>query len=91
VSYLKNAESSKALDLFLECAKGINDETYLKQLIAPSKPSGATTEQTPNEALAQYYLKIIKYFENQSCYDCVISISEIAIGTVKDKQQLVSD
>jgi nuclear pore complex protein Nup160 len=85
VSYLRNGESSKALDLFLDCAKGINDEHYLKQLIAPQK---ASRELSPNEALAQYFLKVIKFFENQSCYDCVISVSEIAIGTVKDHQLL---
>lgn len=40
----------------------------------------SSTNLSSNDALAQYYLKVIKLFEKYSLYDCVILVAQVAIG-----------
>lgn len=77
MSYLHNGLSSRALDLFLQSAKGVLTEPFLTRYILQQQSSSTSSS---NASLAQYYLKVIKLFEKYSLYDCVILVAQVAIG-----------
>lgn len=77
LTYLHNGLSSRALDLFLQSAKGVLNESYLTRYILQQSSSSTSSS---NASLAQYYLKVIKLFEKYSLYDCVILVAQVASG-----------
>jgi nuclear pore complex protein Nup160 len=50
-AFLDNGETGKALDMFLESAKGVLSEPYLMRFVG-------VAGETTNEILSQYYLKV---------------------------------
>lgn len=58
----------------MQSAKGVQQDTFFKKLILQS-----TSDVTPNEAITQYYLKVIQLFEEYSSQDCVIQLAKAAI------------
>ncbi|CRL04413.1 CLUMA_CG017499, isoform A [Clunio marinus] len=82
MSYLNMGETFKAYDMFIESAKGVLYEPYLKQFV------NSNELETENEIMSQYYLKVMRLFEKHEIYDCVISIAEVAIGTAEKESQL---
>lgn len=81
-SFLENGETAKALDYFLESAKGVLCEPFLVNFVA------SNNAESTNEIMGQYYLKVIRLFEKYGVFDCVISIAEVAIGTAEKETQL---
>ncbi|KAF7387510.1 hypothetical protein HZH68_013187 [Vespula germanica] len=78
VALLEMGESQKACDHFLRASGGILTDSFLADiLLSPN----VTSE---NNALAQYYLKVIKLFEEHNAADCIIELTETAIS-VADK------
>uniref|UniRef100_A0A336M2C2 CSON008359 protein n=2 Tax=Culicoides sonorensis TaxID=179676 RepID=A0A336M2C2_CULSO len=76
LSFLHNGLSDRALDLFLQSAKGVLEEPFLTKYILQSTQSSLSS----SDALSQYYLKVIKLFERHALYDNIISIAQVAIG-----------
>lgn len=73
VALLEMGEAQKACDHFLRASGGIlTDEFLANALLEPNVLS-------KNNSLIQYYLKIIKLFEQHNASDCVIELAEIAI------------
>lgn len=81
-AFLDNGETQKALDMYLESAKGVLSEPYLIKFV------GIQNAESTNEIMSQYYLKVIRLFEKYGIFDCVISIAEVAIGTAERESQL---
>lgn len=85
VSLLENGESHKAFDLFMQSAKGVLTEPFLAQAIVHQQSC------TENEAMTQYYLKVIQLFEQHNALDHVIALAKTAIGILEpNDSQLVS-
>lgn len=82
MTFLDTGETQKAYDMFIESAKGVLSEQYLMEFVK------ARNFASSNEIMAQYYLKVIRLFENHEIYDCIISIAEVAIGTAEKESQL---
>lgn len=82
MTFLDTGETQKAYDMFIESAKGVLSEPYLMKFV------NASHYTSPNEIMAQYYLKVMRLFEKYEVYDCVISIAEVAIGTADTESQL---
>lgn len=82
MTFLDTGETNKAYDMFIESSKGVLCEPYLMQFV------NASDYTTSNEIMAQYYLKVMRFFEKYEVYDCVISIAEVAIGTADKESQL---
>lgn len=74
MSLLDNGEPYKAFDLFMQCAKGVQQEAFLVKIILQS-----AEDLTPSEAVTQYYLRVIQLFEQYSSQDCVIHLAKAAI------------
>lgn len=74
VSLLDNGEPYKAFDLFMQCAKGVQQEPFLEKVILQS-----AEDLTSSEAVTQYYLRVIQLFEQYSSQDCVIQLAKAAI------------
>lgn len=74
VSLLDNGEPYKAFDLFMQCAKGVQQEPFLEKVILQSADN-----LTSSEAVTQYYLRVIQLFEQYSSQDCVIHLAKAAI------------
>lgn len=86
VSLLENGEPHKAFDLFMQSAKGVLTEPFLAQAIVHQQTC------TENEAMTQYYLKVIQLFEQHSALDHVIALAKTAIGILEPNDpQLVSE
>lgn len=48
---------------------------------------------SPGEAFSKYYLRLVKLFEKDGCYDCVISVAQVAISaatSVEDRAMFQS-
>lgn len=58
----------------MQCAKGVQHEAFLVKIILQS-----IEDLTPNEAVTQYYLRVIQLFEQYSSQDCVIYLAKAAI------------
>lgn len=58
----------------MQAAKGIQQEPYLERIVSPMDE-----EYTPNEAIAQFYLKVIQLFEEYSSRDCIIQLAKATI------------
>lgn len=76
LSFLHNGLSDRALDLFLQSAKGVLVEPFLTKYILQSTNSNMSS----SDAFSQYYLKVIKLFERHALYDNIISIAQVAIA-----------
>lgn len=74
VSLLDDGEPYKAFDLFMQCAKGVQQEAFLVKVILQS-----AEDLTQSEAVTQYYLRVIQLFEQYSSQDCVIHLAKAAI------------
>lgn len=82
---LENGETNKAFDLFMQSAKGVLKEPFLAQAILHQQSC------TENEAMTQYYLKVIQLFEQHNALDHVIALAKTAIGILDPNDpQLVS-
>lgn len=79
VSLLDNGEPYKAIDLFMQCAKGVH-EPFFENIIL----MGAE-DVTASEAVTQYYLRVIQLFEQYSSQDCVIYLAKAAIDELDSK------
>ncbi|XP_066602662.1 nuclear pore complex protein Nup160 homolog [Prorops nasuta] len=78
IALLEMGETHKACDNFLRASNGITKDNFLADtLLGPDVSS-------ENNALIQYYLKVIKLFEEHNAADCIIEIAETAI-VVADK------
>lgn len=94
VSLLDSGESYKAYDLFLQSAKGVLKESFLSEKILKDSALMSRLEQQSamddddlsisNEAIAQYYLKVIQLFEQHNALDSIISMAQVAIGLLKE-------
>ncbi|XP_055842239.1 nuclear pore complex protein Nup160 homolog [Episyrphus balteatus] len=85
VSLLDNGETHKAYDLFLQSAKGVLTEQFMREKILKSTDE----ELTHNQAIARYYLKVIQLFEQHNALDHIISMAQVAIGILdKNDPQL---
>lgn len=80
VSLLDNGEPQKAFDLFMQSAKGIFTEPFLRKTILDATDD---SDIVPNEAMAQYYLKVIQLFEQHSALDCIIRLAKVAIDSLE--------
>lgn len=74
ISLLDNGEPYKAYDLFMQCAKGVQQEPFLEKVVLQS-----SDDLTPSEAVTKYYLRVIQLFEQYSSQDCVIQLAKAAI------------
>ena len=61
----------------MQAADGLLNEGFLEKVILQS------TNVTQNEALTQYYLKVIQLFEQHSALDCVIQLAKAAIDNLE--------
>lgn len=75
VSLLTNGEYHKAADMFIKASRGILNEQFLAEKILQTNE-----EISSDEAIIQYYLKIIRLFEQHGALDYVITFAEAAIG-----------
>ncbi|XP_076237550.1 nuclear pore complex protein Nup160 [Calliopsis andreniformis] len=73
VALLEMGEAQKACDHFLRASGGILTDEFLANALLES------TILTKNNSLIQYYLKVIKLFEEHNAFDCVIQLAETAI------------
>lgn len=62
----------------MQSAKGIQQEPYLERIASPMGE-----ELTLNEAIAQFYLKIIQLFEEYSSRDCIIQLAKATIDELQ--------
>lgn len=68
----------------MQSIKGALTEPFLERIILNS-----ATNVSPNEAITQYYLKVIQLFEQHSVLDCVIRLAKAAIDVLEpDNPQL---
>lgn len=65
----------KACDNFLRASNGILTDTFLEEALL------GASDAPENHALIQYYLKVIKLFDEHNASDCIIEIAETAIAT----------
>ncbi|XP_076180163.1 nuclear pore complex protein Nup160 [Ptiloglossa arizonensis] len=73
VALLEMGEAQKACDHFLRASGGILTDPFLiDALLKSDVPSD-------NNPLIQYYLKVIKLFEEYNAADCIIELAETAI------------
>lgn len=75
VSFLEQGETQKACDLFLMASIGVGVESYLSNLL---------NVKDKNFAYDDYFLKVIKMFEQCNASDCIIKLAMTAI-TVREK------
>ncbi|XP_037936413.1 nuclear pore complex protein Nup160 homolog isoform X2 [Teleopsis dalmanni] len=90
VSLLDCGEAHKAYDLFLKAAKGVLKEQFLFDKILRGTRLAEQLEsvsiedrncmEVNNQAIAQYYLKVIQLFEHHNALDHIINVSQAAIG-----------
>ncbi|XP_033337859.1 nuclear pore complex protein Nup160 [Megalopta genalis] len=73
VALLEMGEAQKACDHFLRASGGILTDEFLADTLLE------TCVQTENNSLIQYYLKVIKLFEEHNAADCIIELAETAI------------
>ncbi|CAK9826764.1 Nuclear pore complex protein Nup160 homolog [Anthophora retusa] len=73
VALLEMGEAQKACDHFLRASAGILTEEFLADALLDSN------EILGNNSLIQYYLKVIKLFEEHNASDCIIELAETAI------------
>ena len=71
-------EAQKACDQFLRASNGVLTDSFLAETFLESN---ATSE---NNALINYYLKVIELFEQHNVFDCIIELAETAIA-IADK------
>lgn len=75
VSLLDNGDRQKAFKLFMRAAEGVHTEQFLIEKILKNSESISA-----NDAIAEYYLKVIQLFEQYSALDCVILMAQAAIN-----------
>ncbi|XP_076303351.1 nuclear pore complex protein Nup160 [Lasioglossum baleicum] len=73
VALLEMGEARKACDHFLRASGGILTDEFLVNTLLE------TSVLSKNNSLIQYYLKVIKLFEEHNAADCVIELAETAI------------
>lgn len=74
ISLLDNGEKQKAYKFFMQADRGVLNESFLiEKILKPYK-----NNITPNDAVAEYYLKVIQFFEQYSALDCIISLAKAA-------------
>lgn len=69
----------------MQSAKGIQQETYLERIVSPSNE-----EYTPNEAIAQFYLRVIQLFEEYGSRDCIIQLAKATIDELSSSSSLLA-
>ena len=86
MSLLENGETQKAFDLFMLASKGVLTESFLRRIILQQN----SDDYTHNQAMTQYYLKVITLFQQHSALDYVIELAKSAIGILdKNDSQMV--
>lgn len=78
VSLLEMGEPQKACDQFLRSSNGVLTDYFIAETFLESS---AISE---NNALVNYYLKVIELFDQHNASDCVIELAETAIA-IADK------
>ncbi|XP_043261086.1 nuclear pore complex protein Nup160 homolog [Colletes gigas] len=73
VALLEMGEAQKACDHFLRASGGILTDPFLIDTLLKSN------EPLDSNPLIQYYLKVIKLFEEYNAADCIIELAETAI------------
>ncbi|CAL7942667.1 unnamed protein product [Xylocopa violacea] len=73
VALLEMGEAQKACDHFLRASSGILTDEFLADALLES------SVLSENSSLIQYYLKVIKLFEEHNASDCIIELAETAI------------
>ncbi|KAF3422683.1 hypothetical protein E2986_06785 [Frieseomelitta varia] len=73
VALLEMGEAQKACDHFLRASRGILTDEFLTDALLES------SILSENSSLVQYYLKVIKLFEEHNASDCIIELAETAI------------
>ncbi|XP_050491820.1 nuclear pore complex protein Nup160 homolog isoform X1 [Bombus huntii] len=73
VALLEMGEAHKACDHFLRASRGILTDEFLADALLES------SVLSENSSLIQYYLKVIKLFEEHNASDCIIELAETAI------------
>ncbi|OAD58553.1 hypothetical protein WN48_10964 [Eufriesea mexicana] len=73
VALLEMGEAQKACDHFLRASGGILTDEFLADALLES------SVLFENSSLIQYYLKVIKLFEEHNASDCIIELAETAI------------
>lgn len=66
-------EAQKACDHFLRASGGILTDEFLADALLES------SVLSENSSLIQYYLKVIRLFEEHNAFDCIIELAETAI------------
>ncbi|XP_034185245.1 nuclear pore complex protein Nup160 [Osmia lignaria lignaria] len=73
VALLEMGEVQKACDHFLRASGGILTDEFLADALLDS------SEMSESSALIQYYLKVVKLFEERNAADCIVELAETAI------------
>ena len=73
VALLEMGETQKACDHFLRASGGILTDEFLADALLESNVL------SESNSLIQYYLKVIKLFEEHNASDCIIELAETAI------------
>ncbi|XP_017877657.1 nuclear pore complex protein Nup160 homolog [Ceratina calcarata] len=73
VALLEMGEAQKACDHFLRASGGVLVDEFLADAVLE------TNMISENNSLIQYYLKVIKLFEEHNAADCIIELAETAI------------
>lgn len=69
----------------MQSAKGIQQESYLERIVSPMNE-----EYTANEAIAQFYLKVILLFEEYASRDCIIQLAKATIDELAPSSGLLA-